>query len=126
MTEVTFFGDSARAAERLQTKRGEGDLIMSQTLESVFEVQEAIFRVRGIGGGQRVTELGVSLVALWLADPGESDFGCVVDDDVIARANVERSQAVDEKLWKNKEHHKYWHWIYGQSRYMEFLSALVF
>lgn len=66
MTEVTFFGDSARAAERLQTKRvgWGGDLIMSQTLESVFEVQEAIFRVRGIGGGQRVTELGVSLVAL--------------------------------------------------------------
>lgn len=57
---------------------------MSQTLESVFEVQEAIFRVRGIGGGQRVTKLGVSLVALGLADPGESHFGCVVDDDVIA------------------------------------------
>lgn len=75
---------------------------MSQTLESVFEVQEAIFRVCGIGGGQRVTKLGVSLVALGLADPGESDFGCVVDDDVIARANVERSQAVDEKLCKTK------------------------
>lgn len=71
---------------------------MSQTLEPVFEVQEAVFRVCGIRGGRRVTKLGISLVALRLADPGKSDFGCVIDNNVITRPHVERSQAVDEKL----------------------------
>lgn len=41
-----------------------GGLITSQTLKSVLEEQEAIFRVCGIGGGRRVTKLGVNLVAL--------------------------------------------------------------
>lgn len=79
---------------------------MNPTLKSVFEVQEAVFCACGVGGGRRVAKLGVSLVAFRLADPGEADFGCVIDDDVIARANVERSEAVDEKLWKNKTQHK--------------------
>lgn len=74
------------------------ELIMSQTLKPVLEEQEAVLRVCGVGGGRRVTELGVNLVALRLAGPGEFDFGRVIDDDVIARAHVERSQAIDEKL----------------------------
>lgn len=37
---------------------------MSQTLESVLEVEEAVFGVCGIGGGRRVAELGVGLVTL--------------------------------------------------------------
>lgn len=93
-----FFGNSGRAEEPLGS-RGE-ELIMSQTLESVLEEQEAIFRVSGVWGGRRVTKLGVSLVALWLADPGEFDFGCVIDNDIVARAHMERSKAIDEKLCK--------------------------
>lgn len=71
---------------------------MSQTLESILEKQEAVFCVCGIRGGWWITKLGVSLVALRLADPGEFDFGGVIDNDIIARANMEGSQAVDEKL----------------------------
>lgn len=91
---------------------------MSQTLESVFEVQETIFRLCGIRGGRRVTKLGISLVTLWLADPGKSDFGCVIDYDIITRPHVERSQAVDEKLWKNKQNDKYF--IYFMSILLNF------
>lgn len=76
---------------------------MSQTLESVLEVQEAIFRVHGIRGGWRVTELGISLVTLRLADPGESDFACMVDNDIITRPHVKRSQAIDEELCKTNQ-----------------------
>lgn len=75
-----------------------GSLITSQALETVLEEQEAVFCVHGIGRGRRVTELGVGFVALRLADPGESDFGGVVDDDVVAGPHVQRSQAVDEEL----------------------------
>lgn len=71
---------------------------MSQALKPILEVQEAVFGVRGIRGGWRVTELGVGLVALWLAYPGKFDFGCVIDNDVIARAHMERAEAIDEKL----------------------------
>ena len=77
---------------------GKGSLITSQTLETVLEEQEAVFCVRGVGGGRRVTEPGVGFVALRLADPGESDFGGVVDDDVVAGSHVQRSEAVDEEL----------------------------
>lgn len=79
---------------------GEGSLITSQALETVLEEQEAVFSLRGIGGGRRVTELGVGFVAVRLGDPGESDFGGVVDDDVVAGAHVQRSQSVDEELWE--------------------------
>lgn len=71
---------------------------MSQTLETVFEEQEAVFHVHVMGGGRRVTELGVGFVALRRADPGEPDFGGVADDDVVAGSHVQRSQAVDEEL----------------------------
>lgn len=37
---------------------------MSQTLESVLEVEEAVLGVCGVGGGRRVAELGVGLVTL--------------------------------------------------------------
>lgn len=97
--EENFFGNSGKSKGTLRIKK-EGELIMSQTLESVLEVQEAIFRVCGVGGGRRVAKLGVSLVALWLADPGKFDFGRVIDNDIVARAHVERSQTVDEKLCK--------------------------
>ena len=95
---MEVFGNSGGAEEPLD-KEG-GGLIMSQTLKSVLEEQEAIFRVCGVRGSRRVTELGVSLVALRLADPGQFDFGCVIYDDVVTRAHMEGSQAVDEKLWK--------------------------
>lgn len=98
--EENFFGNSVRAEEP-SGQRGQ-ELIMSQTLESVFEEQEAIFRVCGVRGGRWVTILGVSLVALWLADPGKFDFGCMIDNDIITRAHVQRSQAIDEKLCKAK------------------------
>lgn len=76
---------------------------MSQTLKSILEVQEAVFGVCGIGWGRRVAELGVSLVALGLGDPGKFNFGGVIDNDIIARAHMERSQAIDEKLWKGEK-----------------------
>ena len=75
---------------------------MSQTLKSVLEEQQAVFRVCGVRGGRRVAKLGVSLVALWLARPGKFDFGGMIDNDIITRAHVERSQAIDEKLWEKK------------------------
>lgn len=56
--------------------------------------------MRGVGGGRRVTELGVGFVALRRADPGESDFGGVIDDDVVAGSHMQRSKAVDEELCK--------------------------
>lgn len=71
---------------------------MSQTLKSVLEEQEAIFCARGVRRGGRITELGVSLVALRLADPRELDLCCVTDDDIVAGAHVERPETVDEKL----------------------------
>lgn len=77
---------------------GGGCLITSQTLESVFKEQEAVFQVHVIGGGRRVAELGVGFVALRRADPGEPDFGGVADDDVVTGSHVQRSQAVDEEL----------------------------
>lgn len=43
---------------------GDGSLIPNQTLETVFEEQEGCFLVLSIGGGRRVTELGVGFVAL--------------------------------------------------------------
>lgn len=73
---------------------------MSQTLESVLKEQEAVFRVCGVRGGRRVAKLGVRLVALRLADPGELDFARMIDNDIVTRAHVERSQAVDEELCK--------------------------
>lgn len=75
---------------------------MSQTLESVLEVEEAVLGVCGIGGGRRVAELGVGLVTLRLADPGEADLGSVIDDDVITGPNMEGSKAVDKELWKSE------------------------
>ena len=60
--EENFFGNSG-GAEEPSGRRAE-ELIMSQTLKSVLEEQEAVFRVRGIRGGRRVPELGVRLVAL--------------------------------------------------------------
>lgn len=71
--------------------------VVRETLEAVFEVQEAVFRARCVRRGRGVPELGVGFVALRLA-PRELDLGGVVHDDVIARADVERAQAVDEKL----------------------------
>ena len=71
--------------------------VMSQTLEAVLEVEQAVLCVGGVGRGRRVAELGVRLVALRLA-PGQLDLGGVADDDVIAGAHVEGPQAVDEKL----------------------------
>lgn len=94
--------DRGAPAEK-RVRVGEGSLITSQTLETVFEEQEAVFCVCGIGGGRRVTELGVGFVALRLADPGESDFGGVVDDDVVAGPHVQRSQAVDEELCETQK-----------------------
>lgn len=91
-----FFGNSGRE-EKLSGKGGE-ELIMSQTLESVLEEQEAIFWVRGIGGGRWVTKLGISLVTLWLTDPGQSDFSCMIDNDIITGAHVQRSQAIDKEF----------------------------
>lgn len=85
------------AALRRRIRWG-GGLITSQTLETVLEEQEAVFHVHIIGGGRRVTELGVGFVALRRADPGEPDFGGVADDDVVAGSHVQRSQAVDEEL----------------------------
>lgn len=61
---------------------------MSQALKPVLEEQEAIFRVCGVRGGGRVSKLGVSLVALWLADPGKFDFGCMIDNDIITRSHM--------------------------------------
>lgn len=60
--EENFFGNSGRAEE--PSGSGGEELIVSQTLESVFEEQEAVFRVCGVGGGGRVAELSVRLVAL--------------------------------------------------------------
>lgn len=71
---------------------------MSQTLEVVLKIEEAIFGVCGIRGGWWVAELGVSLVTLWLADPGKLDLGGVVDDDIITGSHVKRAEAIDEKL----------------------------
>lgn len=82
---------------------------MSQTLEPVLEVEEAVLGVCGVGGGRRVAKLGVGLVTLWLADPGEADLGSVIDDDVIAGADVEGSQAVDEELWKTENTVNTWY-----------------
>ncbi len=96
--EENFFGDSTRAEEPSGFNAEE--LVPSQTLEPVLEEQEAIFCLGGIRGCQRVAKLGVSLVALRLADPGKFDFGCVIDNDVVTRAHVEKSQAIDEKLCK--------------------------
>lgn len=70
---------------------------MCQTLEAVFEVQEAVFCARGVRRGRRVAELGVGLVALRLA-PWELDLGGVVHNDIITRADMERTQAIYEKL----------------------------
>lgn len=84
-------------------RRKRRGLIVSQTLETVLEKQEAIFSARGVRRSRRVTELGVGLVALWLADPREFDLRCVIDDDVVAGAHVERAETVDEELWKNTE-----------------------
>lgn len=98
LAEENFFGNSGRA-EKPSGWRGE-ELIMSQTLKSVLEEEEAVFRVGGVRGGRWVTKLGVSLVALWLADPGKSNFGCMIDNDIITRAHMERSQSIDEKLCK--------------------------
>jgi hypothetical protein len=39
-----------------------------------------------------------------LADPGELDLGGVVDDDGVTGAHVERAQAVDEELCREKKH----------------------
>lgn len=75
---------------------------MSQTLESVLEVEEAVLGVCGVRGGRWVAKLGVGLIALRLADPGEADLGSVIDDDVITGADVEGSQAIDEELWKTE------------------------
>lgn len=79
-----------------------GCLITSQTLETVLEEQEAVLHVHVVGGGRRVTELGVGFVALRRADPGEPDLGGVADDDVVAGSHVQRSQAVDEELCREK------------------------
>lgn len=71
---------------------------MSQTLESVLEEQEGIFSVCGIRGGRWVAELGISLVILWLADPGKFDLGRMIDYDIITRSHMEWAEAIDEKL----------------------------
>lgn len=41
-----------------------GNLIVSQTLEAVLEIEEAVFGVCGVRGGWWVTELGIRLVTL--------------------------------------------------------------
>lgn len=61
---------------------------MSQTLKPILEEEEAILGVCGVRGGGRVSKLGVSLVALRLADPRKFDFGCVIDNDIITRAHM--------------------------------------
>lgn len=43
---------------------GDGSLIPNQTLETVFEEEKGFFCLLSIGGGRRVTELGVGFVAL--------------------------------------------------------------
>lgn len=55
---------SLATQEEQRNPQNKEELIMSQTLKSVLEEQEAVFRVSGIRGGRRVTKLGVSLVAL--------------------------------------------------------------
>lgn len=103
--EENVFGNSGGAEEPSRRRReagGEEELIMSQTLKSVFEVQEAIFSVCGVGRGWWVAELGISLVALRLAHPGEFDFSCMIDNDIVTRSHVERSKAIDEELCKNQ------------------------
>lgn len=103
LTAETFFGNSRGAAEPLWRK-----LVVSQTLESVLEIEEAVLGVCGVGGSRRVAKLGVGLVALWLADPGEADLGRMINDDVITGADVEGSQAIDEELWKTENNVNTW------------------
>lgn len=73
-------------------------LVTSQTLKAVFEVEQSVLGLCSVRGGGRVAELGVRLVALRLADPGQSNFGGVVHYDVVAGAHVQRAEPVYEKL----------------------------
>ena len=78
----------------------EGDLITSQTLETVLKEEKTVFSVSGIWGGWGVSELGIRLVTLWLANPGKLDLGGVVDYDIITGSNMKWAKAVNEEFFK--------------------------